>query len=322
MIAIEFRPPKWWPAVAVQCFDDLVAYRLVGASSCADAIVESLVEIGAACEGRAEGVAELSAAGAAFQRLKPDTALYTNVIDIVLGADATPAVVAGRAVGLSGYRTDARRKVASATTEYLRDASTILVHDYSSAVLAALQQLASSGQSRRVVVTECGFLGQGPRTASLVQSMGHRVAYSSDCSVGRWVAEVDVFVTGVEAFFVDGSMANTVGTYAIGLLCREAGVPVLAPAELLKLDHSAPTARRSSLRARLLHPWPSRGDVDVQQCEVDDHVLDAVPARLVTAYATESGLLPPAAIGAEAQRAIDSLMSVDIDGSRSRRKGV
>jgi len=49
------------------------------------------------------------------------------------------------------------------------------------------------------------------------------------------VVGVDCFLTGVESFYPDGCMANTVVTVMLSLLCREHGVPVIAPTESLRL---------------------------------------------------------------------------------------
>lgn len=290
---IEAEPPAWWPEVARRCYDDLMSYRLVGASSCADRITEAIAAIAQV----APDPDALRDAGRRYAALKPDTALYVNVLDYLLACEL-PAVPA-RAAALAAYRSGAQREVAASTTSALREARTVLVHDYSSAVLAALRALRDE-RSRRVVVSECALLGQGPRVARMVADMGHRVVYASDCSIGRLIGDVDAFVTGVEGFYADGSLANTVGTLAIALLCREVGATVLAPAELLKFDRSAATAAVPGLSARLLHPWPDDAELRAQGWQIDDHVLDAVPAQLVSSYVTEAGIAAPEAVAAMA----------------------
>lgn len=296
--------PTWWPPDAVACVNDLVSYRLVGASACADRISAALTSVAAESQtlGRTV-VSDVAAAGALFCALKPDTALYRN-ISRVLERAAADGAEAVRDTGdrLARSRNDAQDEVVRVAATALQDAETLLVHDYSSMVLRILDTLPPS---RLVVVTTGEPLGQGARVARLVAAAGHSVVYTPDMSVGRVISRVDAFVTGVESFYRDGSLANTVGSLPIALLCRHAGVPVVAPAELLKCDIDVHTAADAPLRARLLSRWP--GDSLPGVVEIVDFVLDRVPAELVTLYATEAGALPPKAVAAHAEATMASL---------------
>lgn len=311
MTVVAQQPlPTWWPEDAVRCYTDLREYRLVGASACADRITGAISAVAHAASERLDFVGDLEQtlgeAGQLFRALKPDTSLYANSLDFVLRGEPTASAVAERAEALTTYRRRSQDRIAVVAAAAVREAESILVHDYSSAVLRTLAECAHD-RPRRVIVTECALLGQGPRVAQAVADMGHRVVYGSDCSIGRLAARADAFVTGVEGFFADGSFANTVGTLPIALLCREFGVPVIAPAELLKLDRSAETACVDSLHARLLHPWPAGQQLREHAAEIEDHVLDAVAADLVTCYATEHRRARPGEIGTMAVQAMRCL---------------
>jgi len=236
-------------------------------------------------------------AGELFCALKPDTALYRNIARVLERAAADgPQSLRDTCERLSRRREAAQCEVVQVAVEALADAETLLVHDYSSMVLRILETLSPS---RRVVVTAGEPLGQGARVARLLAAAGHAVVFAPDMSVGRVIGEVDAFVTGVESFYRDGSMTNTVGTLALGLLCRYAAVPVVAPAELLKCDVTVSAVDQAHLDARLLSQWRAHSMPD--QVEVVDFVLDPVPAELVTLYATEAGPHTPSAVGAHAE---------------------
>lgn len=305
----------------MSCVQDLLAYRLVGASACADRITDVFeVLVGAAAEDNRDVAAEIGQAGEVFCALKPDTALYVNVVTYLAGRAAGAGGVASAAATLRRHRAVARGAIRDSTVSRLAAAQTILVHDYSSAVADALVALGAAGHRRRVVVSAGEPLGQGERVARLVAGAGHEVVYAPDAALGRLVPGVDVFVTGVEAFYPDGSLANTVGTLAICLLCREFGADVLAPAECLKLDARAPAATTDALTARLLHPWPGdwAGELGAT---VEDHVLDAVPAALVGSYVTEAGSLAPGHVGALAAATVAALAAPDLGAARSAGAG-
>lgn len=293
--------PEWWPEETRDCHDDLVAYRLVGASACADRITRALEALAATSEAEGRDVrSTLNEAGRTLCALKPDTALYLNVVEYLAAGHATAATVAERVSMLRAYRHDAQRRVVEQSVELLRAATTLLVHDYSSMVIRILDELGRQGP-RHVVVTAGEPLGQGTRVARLVAEAGHDVTYVPDATVGRNAARIDAFVTGVETFYGDGSLANTVGTLSLALLCRHFDAHVIAPAECMKLHPRRHTVRGEELTARLLHPWPGPTEGVDPTWQVDDHVLDAVPGALITSYVTERGVASASEVGALAR---------------------
>ena len=297
--------PSWWPLDAIECFDDIVAYRLVGASACADRIAEAVTAVAAESDARNRPVAaDVGQAGDLFCGLKPDTALYRNIARALARAALVDGARGVRRTSelLSVRRVAAQREVVRSAVTALADVEVLLVHDYSSMVMRILGGLITP---RRVVVTAGEPLGQGPRVARIAAAAGHVVSYTPDTAVGRVIGGVDAFVVGVECFYPDGSLANTVGSLSLGLLCRNAEVPVIAPTELLKCDPEVRTADLAPLDARLLHEWP--GDLLPPGVSVVDFVLDPVPAELVTCYATEVGVLTPAEVAAHAESALGAL---------------
>lgn len=307
----SWQVPSWWPEETRDCYADLLSYRLVGASACADRIATALeaLSIQADADGRHVS-AELSDAGRAFCALKPDTALYVNVVAYFTAQNGalTSRRVVERAEALRAYRQHAQEEVVRATANALEDAAVILVHDYSSAVSRVLGELGRRG-AREIIVTAGEPLRQGPRVARLAAEAGHRVTYVPDVAVGRHSSRLDAFITGVEAFYADGSLTNTIGTLPLALVSLDAGAIVIAPAESLKLHPSRSAACVDDLTARLLHPWPDPTTDLEPSCLVDDHVLDAVPSRLVTSYVTELGSCTPAEVGGIAAGVMDRLAS-------------
>ncbi len=297
------RAPSWWPDAAVSCYEDLVAYRLVGASACADRVTTALVAVSLESQERGRDVwKDLVFGSELLCELKPDTALYRNVVTMLTragrGGRAQDVQAAARYV--ADYRKAATSSVVTQAQMYLADAHTVLVHDYSSTVTRILQGLGAT-RPRRVVVTAGEPLGQGVKVAQLAAGAGHKVVYTPDMSVARVIDGVDCFLTGVESFYPDGSLANTVGTLMLTLLCREHEVPVIAPAESLKCDLRRASVTDASLAARLLHPWPSDTGLPLD-AQVVQSVLDSVPATMVTTYLTEQGPCAPDRVGSLARQ--------------------
>jgi len=297
---------QWWPIEASSCFEDLGTYRLVGASACADRITAALVAVGAQSESlhRDVGV-DVGDAGRLFCSLKPDTALYRNLAGLLTraGSSGGSTAVSAAARELSDYRRAAHQGLADSARAVLEDSETLLVHDYSSTVRSILIELGAT-RSHRIVTTSGEPLGQGLRVARLAASFGHRVTFVPDMSVARVIAEVDHYLTGVESYYADGSLANTVGTFMLALLCRESGVPVLAATETFKYDQECPSAIKAELTARLLNLAPNLVTAESLGFQTVQYVLDAVPASVVTSFVTEKGVCPPGLVRGVAQEAL------------------
>jgi methylthioribose-1-phosphate isomerase len=279
--------------------------RLVGASACVTAICPALNALLSAPQvaAGASPYRLLERTGAAFAALKPDTAAYVTVIGWLLHGMAEEAstdrrlaaTVLARIARLEAYRAEAGRRIAELGTSLLEDRRSVLVHDYSSSVLAVLERTAATAGPLIAYVTAAEPVRQGAKVARLLAAQGHAVHFLPDTSVGRLIGVVDIVLTGVENLYQDGVLANTVGTFPIALLAARARVPVYGITELLKIaPHNAPEI--GELAATTLHEWPGDQVALPEAVVVHREVLDLTPAELVTGYVTEIGLLTPAGV--------------------------
>jgi methylthioribose-1-phosphate isomerase len=291
-------PPSNWPAETRRVYLGLKSYEIVGASTCAAAIVGALEALTDAEDDR-DLLADLRAAGVAFRALKPSTAAYANVVDWLLrDAEELTAlqirsVVAQRAKAFAAYRSFCRTAIADAGCSLLSSGTAVLIHDYSSTVLSVLEEAGRRGLTLKALVTAGEPIGKGAHVAQLAADAGHMVTFAPDSSIARLVQRADLFLTGVETLFGNGDLANTVGTYPISLLAREHGVPVYGATECLKIHPSQRTASLADLTAELLKPWPADAEALPPGAEIDLHVLDLTPAALLAGLVTEQGILAP-----------------------------
>jgi translation initiation factor 2B subunit (eIF-2B alpha/beta/delta family) len=290
-----------WPAQVEDVFRRLESYELVGASACVREIVLALGVVAQVARRRGDVVAEVAEAGRAFCALKPETAVYREAVAWLIAGldDAAPDVAAARiqlrAASFGDYQAACLGRLL-AHGERLLEVEAVLVHDYSSTVAAVLRHARSRGRRLRVVATAAEPVGGGLRLAREAAAAGHRAVLVPDTAAARVLDEVDLVLTGVETAYLDGALANTVGTYAVALLAREASVPVYAATECIKIAPGPRPRNHAELRARLLHGWPAQplaGDVEIRT-----EVLDLTPPELLAGYLTERGLLGPDELGA------------------------
>jgi translation initiation factor 2B subunit (eIF-2B alpha/beta/delta family) len=307
-------PPSRWPAETRRVYLGLKSYEIVGASTCAAAIVGALEAL-AEADDDGDLLAVLRDAGSAFRALKPSTAAYANVVDWLLRdtedltAGELRGLVARRAQAFADYRSSSVEAIADAGCSLLRTGSAVLIHDYSSTVLSVLAEAGRRGLTLKALVTAGEPVGKGAHVAQLAADAGHTVTFASDSSTARLVQRADLFLTGVETLFQSGDLANTVGTYPISLLAREHGVPVYGATECLKIHPTQQTASLDELTAELLKPWPADAAELPPGAEIDVHVLDLTPAALLAGLVTEQGILAPSETEAALAR-----LRVDLDG--------
>lgn len=122
--------------------------------------------------------------------------------------------------------TAAKEAAAAAAASRLTDGQTVLTHDYSTTVMAALEAATAADTAVTVYATEARprFLGRKfAREASAIDGVDVRLIV--DSAVGHSLADVDLVLTGMTCI-VDETLYNRVGTYPIATTAADAGVPV------------------------------------------------------------------------------------------------
>lgn len=314
--------PPTWPVSAREVYAGLRSYRIVGASACVDAIMQALGDVARTVAERSGGdvAREVARAGDLFCALKPDTAAYVNAVqwataDLHTESGAPTEVAAMVMRRIDAYRRHQQRslgRIADEGATLLAAHGRVLLHDYSSTVLAVLAEVGRRGQRLHVVVTTGQPVNQGPRVAAVAASYNHHVTFVPDTAIGRVMSDVDVVLTGVETLYSNGDLVNTIGTYPIALVAREAKAPVYGVTECVKIHPTATGVRVADLTARLLHSWPEAASVLPAGAIIRTDVLDLTPAHLVTGYITDAGILAPDQMDV----AVQWLRSQDKPGSR------
>ncbi len=176
-----------------------------------------------------------------------------------------------------------------------RHMKTLMVFDYSSTVekcLCGLQRPVT------VYVPESRIIDGGrPFVKPFVQA-GHKVRFIADAAMLTVLREVDGVFIGAETFYPDGTAFNTAGSDLLAEVCRLYRVPYYVLTPLLKVDMRAAGGTfkqviSTDLAGRLGAGWP--GDL---RDAVDFHSIElvAVGPELVTAFVTEEGIIPAAAM--------------------------
>jgi methylthioribose-1-phosphate isomerase len=108
-------------------------------------------------------------------------------------------------------------------------------------------------------------------------------------------AQVDVVLVGADRIAANGDFANKIGTYGLAVLARHHGVPFYCCAPTSTIDASLPDGdaipieERSADELRILGGHP----ITPAAAAVFNPAFDVTPARYVTGYLTDRGLVQP-----------------------------
>lgn len=229
-------------------------------------------------------------------RARPNMASLLNLVGICFGAwleagGASNAAAARSEVDVSALQWIAKQDaegsfVADHAAEVL--SGTIITLSYSSTVLRVLEECWARGVLKSVFVAESRPLNEGRRTAAVLASLNIPTTLITDAEMGIFAGESHAAIVGADTIRPNGSLLNKAGTLLLALAARRCRVPFYAVAETHKIAPA--TTKRQPIELEemgedevLAKPIPS--------VTVRNVYFDLTPARYLTGYITERGLL-------------------------------
>lgn len=175
----------------------------------------------------------------------------------------------------------AKQRAAERAAERIADGETILTHDYSTTVFAALGSAAESGKALEVFVTEARprFLGR-KSVRELGDIDGIDPHLIVDSAAGYYLTECDRVMVGMDCV-VEDKLYNRVGTYPIAATAADRDVPVAVVGSSRKLVDGG---------FRFENDFRSPNEVMLEPAdgfEVHNPAYDATPTALLDAVITD-----------------------------------
>jgi len=242
----------------------------------------------------AEIIAQAHALAARLVALRPSMAAIGNW-SLLWWQELSvrPEAAASLVVEIEERRRAAAAALTESAVQALGPARSVLSLSFSSAVESILVR---ADGLERVVIGEGRPRFEGRRLAEALHGRVLRVEVITDAQLAHFAARVDHVVLGADSICADFCAVNKVGSLAAALGAEAAGVPCLIAADSYKLDpaHTAQTIALEEMAAEEV--WPERPEL----CR--NIYFEPVPARLITAYATEKGVLKAAQLAPELER--------------------
>jgi methylthioribose-1-phosphate isomerase len=164
--------------------------------------------------------------------------------------------------------------------------------------LAVIFTSHEQGKKIRVYADETRPLLQGARltTWELMQAK-IEVTLICDNMAASVMKEgkVNCVIVGADRIAANGDTANKIGTYGLGVLAKEHGIPFYVAAPVSTFDMSLATGDEIPIEERDAEEVTSFGNrrVAPEGVKVYNPAFDVTPAALITAIITEKGIIEP-----------------------------
>ena len=164
--------------------------------------------------------------------------------------------------------------------------------------LAPIYLAHEQGRKVHVYVDETRPVLQGARlTAWELNHAGISCTLIPDSAAGTLMrqAKVDVVIVGVDRICANGDFANKIGTYGLAVLARHHGVPFYAAGPWSSVDPSLADGEGIPIEQRAADEVTTVAGRPIAPAGVAalNYAFDVTPARYVTAYLTDRGLVQP-----------------------------
>ena len=162
--------------------------------------------------------------------------------------------------------------------------------------LAPIYAAAEAGQIIHVYADETRPLLQGSRlTAWELRQAGLPVTVITDSMAATVMRQKNIgaVIVGCDRVAANGDFANKIGTYGVAILAKEHGIPFYVAAPFSTVDLATPDGASIEIETRASSEVTHFAGVQTAPDNVDvfNPAFDVTPAKYVTAFITERGLV-------------------------------
>lgn len=214
-----------------------------------------------------------------------------NQVNLLEEKPAQPEALFDFVTKYDNHWKDANKNVAAMALKTIDcEGKTILLHSNSSVVSSFFRKLSEAGKKLHIIQTESRPENEGRYQARILADLGFDVEFVVDSAAGFMMKKVDLVITGADQVHND-FFVNKIGTFVIGLLCREYKVPLVVLADSRKISDSAGNA--DSL-THLIRPSQDIWNVAHENIHPKNYYFEPVPIGLVSTIITEKSVIKPA----------------------------
>jgi ribose 1,5-bisphosphate isomerase len=220
---------------------------------------------------------------------RPTEPLMINTLSVLKRLE-DPFEISERAIGFRSAIKTGMKEIVDIGSRLIEYGMTIQTICHSSTVVEILKQAKNESKKIKVVNTETRPLYQGRKTAEELYKGGVPVVMYADSAMYTAMKkeDVDLALVGVDAIFMDGSIANKIGTGLLALAAEALEVPFYPAGLALKLDRGSLMANSVKIEER------DPREIWSYPINIRNPAFEIVPAKRIKGIITELGILPPA----------------------------
>lgn len=287
---------------------DIVRLRIQGAETVARSALEALnIEAQASRSPSREAfLRDVSSAVKELWHARPTEPALRNslryvFVKVTQNKSKDPAVlkrlIAAEAKGYAARVDVGKEKIARYGSRLIPEDARVLVHCHSSTVMRILKRAHDEGKAPHVFCTESRPLYQGHITAKELSKHGLKVTMFVDGAthlVLSQMRDTDLVLVGADAITSQGDLVNKVGTSMIAHAAFDHEKRFYSCTATHKFDPMTLFGWPEPIELR--DPAEVASPKEFKGVELYNPAFDLTPARLVTGYVTELGILPPAGL--------------------------
>jgi len=226
----------------------------------------------------------------------------------LIAVDNVREAMLADAQALADEDVEINKRMAAHGAALVKDGDSILHHcntgalatvDYGTA-LGVIRMAHEQGKKIHVFVDETRPRLQGARlTAWELQRLGVDFTLIADNAAGHYMrtGQVDICFVGSDRTAANGDVANKIGTYKLGVVARENGIPFYPVVPTSTIDLNCPSGDDIPIEERdadevvgLIRDGMPIAPAGIK---VGNPAFDVTPARYVTGIVTENGIAYP-----------------------------
>jgi len=198
------------------------------------------------------------------------------------------------------------KKIGSFGKSLIKDADAVLTHCNAGALATAgwgtavgvIRAAFEDGKKIKVFVDETRPFLQGARlTAWELSKLGIPYFLITDNMAG-WLmqkGEISLAIVGADRIARNGDAANKIGTYSVAVLAKENKIAFYVAAPLSTFDFSLADGSRIPIEERPVQEVKEINGrlITVPDAQVRNPAFDVTPARYISAFITERGIIYP-----------------------------
>lgn len=187
------------------------------------------------------------------------------------------------------------KTIAKIGANKIQDGDKILTHCNSKAALAPIIEAFNQGKEIQVFATESRPWRQGLLTIRDLSEAGVPTTLIIDSAVRLKMKEIDLVFVGADTVYSNGNLLNKIGTSQVAQSAFEFEKPVYGCTETYKFSPKSLAGHVSEIEERdiseVIEPEKLPKGV-----KVFNPVFDETPAKYISGYITEEGIMPPSAV--------------------------